>query len=75
VLTIDALTRRFGKNIAVDAVSLTVERPAMIGIIGRSGAGKSTLLRMLNRLSDASSGRIVFEGRDVTALRGAEKRA
>jgi phosphonate transport system ATP-binding protein len=75
LLTIDALTKKFGKNIAVDGVSLTVERPAMIGIIGRSGAGKSTLLRMMNRLTDASSGRIVFEGRDVTALRGAQKRA
>eukprot|EP00581_Thalassiosira_minuscula_P024487 CAMPEP_0184416104 /NCGR_PEP_ID=MMETSP0738-20130409/9233_1 /TAXON_ID=385413 /ORGANISM="Thalassiosira miniscula, Strain CCMP1093" /LENGTH=189 /DNA_ID=CAMNT_0026775473 /DNA_START=105 /DNA_END=671 /DNA_ORIENTATION=+ len=47
----------------------------MIGIIGRSGAGKSTLLRMLNRLTDATEGRIEFEGRDVTALRGDAKRA
>jgi phosphonate transport system ATP-binding protein len=75
VLSIDALTKRFGQNTAVDAVSIDVDRPAMIGIIGRSGAGKSTFLRMLNRLSDATSGRIVFEGRDITALRGAEKRA
>ncbi|HAW46070.1 phosphonate ABC transporter ATP-binding protein [Roseovarius sp. A46] len=75
MLTIDALTKKFGPNTAVDAVSLSVERPAMIGIIGRSGAGKSTFLRMLNRLTDASSGKIVVEGRDVTALRGADKRA
>jgi len=75
VLTITGLTRRFGRNTAVDAVSFTVEKPAMIGIIGRSGAGKSTLLRMLNRLTDASDGTITFEGRDVTALRGAAKRA
>jgi len=75
VLTVTDLTRRFGKNTAVDAVSFEVERPAMIGIIGRSGAGKSTLLRMLNRLTDASEGQIAFEGRDVTALKGAEKRA
>ncbi len=75
MLSIDALTKRFGQNTAVDAVSIDVDRPAMIGIIGRSGAGKSTFLRMLNRLSDATSGRIVFEGRDITALRGAEKRA
>jgi len=75
LLTVSNLTRRFGKNTAVDAVSFDVERPAMIGIIGRSGAGKSTLLRMLNRLTDASEGKIGFEGRDVTALKGAEKRA
>jgi phosphonate transport system ATP-binding protein len=75
VLKIEALTKTFGPNIAVDKVTVTVDRPAMIGIIGRSGAGKSTLLRMLNRLTDASSGRIVFEGREVTALKGAQKRA
>ena len=54
---------------------ITVDAPTMIGIIGRSGAGKSTLLRMLNRLSDATEGAIVFQGQEITALRGAAKRA
>jgi len=75
LLEIRQLTKRFGRNTAVDAVSFAVEKPAMIGIIGRSGAGKSTLLRMINRLTDATEGAIVFEGREVTALTGAEKRA
>ncbi len=75
MLEIDGLTKVFGRHKAVDNMTFTVARPAMIGIIGRSGAGKSTLLRMLNRLTDASAGRVTFEGRDVTALRGAEKRA
>jgi phosphonate transport system ATP-binding protein len=75
VLELASLTKTFGRNTAVDAVSFTVEKPAMIGIIGRSGAGKSTLLRMINRLTDASDGKIIYEGRDVTALTGAEKRA
>jgi phosphonate transport system ATP-binding protein len=75
LLTIANLTKQFGRNTAVDAVSFTVNKPGMIGIIGRSGAGKSTLLRMLNRLTDASEGRIEFEGRDVTALAGKAKRA
>jgi phosphonate transport system ATP-binding protein len=74
VLRIENLTKRFGENTAVDAANLMVAKPAMIGIIGRSGAGKSTLLRMINRLSDASEGAILFEGRDVTALTGAAKR-
>ena len=47
----------------------------MIGIIGSSGAGKSTLLRMMNRLTDASAGQLIVDGRDVTALRGSAKRA
>ncbi|MGK7654153.1 phosphonate ABC transporter ATP-binding protein [Roseovarius sp. B08] len=75
MLEITKLTKIFGRHRAVDSITFNVEKPAMIGIIGRSGAGKSTLLRMLNRLTDASDGSIVFEGRDVTALRGAEKRA
>ncbi len=75
MLRIEKLTKRFGENTAVDAASLDVDRPCMIGIIGRSGAGKSTLLRMVNRLTDASDGKIIFEGRDVTRLRGREKRA
>ncbi|MBO9478549.1 phosphonate ABC transporter ATP-binding protein [Shimia sp. R11_0] len=74
MLNIENLTKAFGPNVAVDAANITVDKPAMIGIIGRSGAGKSTLLRMLNRLSDATSGRIAFEGSDVTALQGAAKR-
>ncbi len=74
MLRFDKVTKSFGANTAVDSASFVVDKPMMIGIIGRSGAGKSTLLRMLNRLSDTSSGKISFEGLDVTALRGAAKR-
>jgi len=74
MLRIDALTKRFGDKTAVDAANIDVNKPTMIGIIGRSGAGKSTLLRMLNCLSDATEGSICFEGEEITALRGATKR-
>jgi phosphonate transport system ATP-binding protein len=70
MLSIDELTRRFGEKVAVDKVSLRIERGSFVGVIGRSGAGKSTLLRMVNRLTDPSEGRIVIDGIDVTALRG-----
>ena len=73
MLTFDALTKSFNGKVAVESVSLTIDGPGMIGIIGRSGAGKSTLLRMINRLTDPTSGRIVFEGTEVTALKGAER--
>jgi phosphonate transport system ATP-binding protein len=61
--------------VAVNNVSFEVPSGQMVGIIGRSGAGKSTLLRMINRLTDATSGRILCDevfGRevDVCALRG-----
>tara|TARA_B110000503_G_scaffold74604_1_gene115124 strand:+ start:371 stop:1189 length:819 start_codon:yes stop_codon:yes gene_type:complete len=74
MLKFDRVTKNFGAKAAVDVASFIVDRPMMIGIIGRSGAGKSTILRMLNRLTDASSGEITFDGLNVTALRGAAKR-
>lgn len=75
VLEIRNLTRVFGTRMAVERVSLHIEGPAFVGVIGRSGAGKSTLLRMINRLTDATSGEILFEGRDVAALTGRDRRA
>ncbi len=75
LLNIFGLTKRFGDATAVNDVNLGVEKSQFIGVIGASGAGKSTLLRMINRLSDASSGDIVFQGRNISALRGAQKRA
>ncbi|MBB3645126.1 phosphonate transport system ATP-binding protein [Rhizobium sp. BK619] len=64
------VTRRFGKKLAVDSVTLDIPQGQMVGIIGRSGAGKSTLLRMINRLQEPSSGSIHFAGVEVSGLRG-----
>jgi phosphonate transport system ATP-binding protein len=75
MLQVRNVTRLFGQKRAVDDISFSIEKPAFVGIIGRSGAGKSTFLRMMNRLTDASSGEILFEGRNVLALKGAEMRA
>jgi len=71
MLTITNLTRRYGAKAAVDNVTLEIEAGKFVGVIGRSGAGKSTLLRMINRLETSTSGRIIYGGLDVTALRGA----
>lgn len=75
MLQIRDVTRRFGTKAAVDRVSFAVDRSAFVGIIGRSGAGKSTLLRMINRLTEATSGEIMFDGRDVLTLEGGARRA
>jgi len=68
------LRKQFGAVKAVDDVSFEIRGPQMLGVIGRSGAGKSTLLRMMNRLTPASGGKILVDGRDVLQLRGAEMR-
>jgi phosphonate transport system ATP-binding protein len=70
MLVIEGLTRRFGSKAAVADVNLSIEAGSFIGIIGRSGAGKSTLLRMINRLVDPSSGRMLLDGTDICGLRG-----
>jgi phosphonate transport system ATP-binding protein len=74
MLRFDNITKTFGANTAVKAASFVVDKPMMIGIIGRSGAGKSTLLRILNKLTESTSGEITFDGLSVTDLRGAAKR-
>jgi len=75
MLSVENLTKRFGANTAVDDASFNVDRPLMIGVIGRSGAGKSTMLRMFNRLTDASEGQVTFDGREILKLTGKDKRA
>jgi len=74
MLVVEGLTCRFGTKAAVDSASFSIAPGSFVGVIGRSGAGKSTLLRMINRLAEPSEGRILFEGVDVTALRGRDLR-
>jgi phosphonate transport system ATP-binding protein len=74
MLVVEGLTCRFGAKAAVDNASFSVVPGGFVGVIGRSGAGKSTLLRMINRLAEPTAGRIIFDGLDVTALRGRDLR-
>ncbi|MFR6598295.1 MAG: methionine ABC transporter ATP-binding protein, partial [Finegoldia magna] len=57
---------------AVDDVSFKVDRGEIYGIIGLSGAGKSTLVRLLNRLEEPTSGKVVIDDVDITSLKEKE---
>jgi len=70
MLILERLEKRFGTSLAVDGAQLEIPDGQMVAIIGRSGAGKSTLIRMINRMVTPTSGRILFDGIDVTRLRG-----
>lgn len=59
---------------ALKGVSFEVKQGEFLVVIGLSGSGKSTLLRCINRLHDSTSGSVMFEGEDVTKLKGAKIR-
>ncbi|MBD1136165.1 phosphonate ABC transporter ATP-binding protein [Pelagibacterales bacterium SAG-MED49] len=74
-MLINNVNKYFGNNHAVKNISFKVNKPQMIGIIGRSGAGKSTLLRIINRLTDATDGKIEVDGQNILELKSKEKRS
>ncbi len=59
---------------AVDGVSLEITQGEFVVLIGLSGSGKSSLLRCINRLVEPTSGRVVFDGADVTGSKASELR-
>ncbi len=65
MITVESLSKRYGATTVVDDVSLAVQRSSVTAIVGTSGSGKSTLLRMINRLVEPSSGRVLLDGRDT----------
>jgi len=66
MIQIEQVSKRYGAATVVDAVSLTVARNSITVIVGTSGSGKSTLLRMINRLIEPTSGRVLIDGRDTS---------
>lgn len=63
--------RSAGKNVTIlDKCNITVESGEIVGLMGKSGCGKSTLARILLRLIPCDSGKIYFEGQDITYAKG-----
>ena len=59
---------------ALDDLSFSVNEGEFVSIIGPSGAGKSTILRCINRLIDATEGKIIYDGEDIMSLRKGQLR-
>jgi phosphonate transport system ATP-binding protein len=75
MLQIENLTKIYDDGTeALTDVSFTVEEGEFLVIIGLSGSGKSTLLRCINRLVEPTAGRIIWNGRDITAADQSELR-
>ena len=69
------IERTVGAVRAVDGVDLSVERGRTLGVVGESGCGKSTLGRAVLQLEPVSEGSVVFDGVELTGLKGGELRA
>jgi osmoprotectant transport system ATP-binding protein len=74
MIEVEQVSRQFGPLLAVDNVSLTIERGTITVLVGTSGSGKSTLLRIINRLIEPTRGTIRINGRDTASLSGEELR-
>lgn len=75
MLQIQHLTKVYPNGTqALKDVSFEVEDGEFLVVIGLSGSGKSTLLRCINRLIEPTSGKIIFDGMDITAAKGGEIR-
>ncbi len=66
-LRLDGLVKRFGDALAVDRLSLSIERGEILALLGPSGSGKTTMLRLLAGYEAPDAGRVLVDGEDVTA--------
>lgn len=69
LLRLESVSRRFGGLQALQDVSLKVGQGEVIGLIGPNGAGKTTLVNVISGVHRASSGRVIYEGREITRYR------
>ncbi|MEB3734644.1 ATP-binding cassette domain-containing protein [Halopseudomonas pachastrellae] len=65
---IERISKRFDEALAVDDVSLSINRGEIFALLGGSGSGKSTLLRILAGFERPSEGRVLLDGQDITDL-------
>ena len=66
MIRVNNLHKSFGKNDVLKGIDEHIEKGEVVVVIGPSGSGKSTFLRCLNLLEEPTSGKVVFEGNDIT---------
>jgi multiple sugar transport system ATP-binding protein len=72
-ISVTAIAKSFGETEVLKGVSLDVRKGEFVSLVGPSGCGKTTLMRIIAGLETASSGSVIIEGRDVTAIRAADR--
>jgi spermidine/putrescine transport system ATP-binding protein len=68
VISLDAVGKRFGEDVAVDAVSFAIQRGEFFSLLGPSGCGKTTLLRCIAGFEEPTSGAIRIDGDDMAGV-------
>lgn len=68
MIQVSDIVKRYGKLEVLKGISLTVNKGEVMAIVGPSGAGKTTLLQIMGTLESADSGRVCYDGTDVTTL-------
>src|SRR5665213_1815847 len=69
MLELHSLCRHFGSLKVLDDLNLNVAQGDVLGVLGPNGAGKTTLFNVILGVHGATSGKIVFEGRDISSMR------
>ncbi len=72
VFVVSGLRKRYGDKVILDGLDFEIDRGETFVILGRSGSGKSVTLRLLNGLEKPDSGRVVFDGTEISALAESE---
>src|SRR5499427_9763385 len=72
-LVLENLSKRFGSHLAVDNLSLGVEKGEFVSLLGPSGCGKTTTLQMIAGFVEPTGGNIRLEGRDLLAVKPARR--
>jgi branched-chain amino acid transport system ATP-binding protein len=68
ILDVQGITKRFGGLTAVNDVSFSVEKGAILSVIGPNGAGKSTLFKLISSFVPPTAGRVYYDGKTITGL-------
>ncbi len=66
IITVKDVSKSFGPKLALDHVSLEIPEGKIFGLLGPNGAGKSTLIRIINRITIATQGTVLFNGHPIT---------
>ena len=66
IIDVQHVTKHFGEKVALDDVSLSIPEGKIFGLLGPNGAGKSTLIRIINRITIATAGEVLFKGKPIT---------